>query len=386
MQKSRFRIVTAAFVVSAVYYTLQTSLYDISSPDNIHLRPQPVDASLTRNRFLSWKNRIVSEIQKTASVSIPDYMQVYFQYDTSAKTALIDLITYLYDHKVPLPLFRDRVTSPAPQLSPPKICVGVVSARRPKAPFTYLVQGVSALLNRMNYKKYKDDVYIHVFNVDNEPEDHTEFEIIRDLVPVTNVKVPIPTDPNFPVQTHYHENKDNAEIIRIFSRIGCQYPIFLEDDSLATNEWVESVLLAIQQLEAHKDNWFMVRLFTARSVYPILKSRGLNDYDQEFGAVSLMLNPKYMVEYASELDKIVEKTVTAKNHDLHIPKDHVAADFSKNHHLRIFAFEPVIFQHTGMYSSVSDRPVNRGTVTQWFMFSRAFEADRQPIVFNKAYW
>ena len=394
VSSGKFRTFTTAFLFSAVVFTIFTLLPERASspkkgallhPPAAKLRPQPADGSLTREQFTKLKNRIVSEIQKSASVTIPDYLQVYFQYDTSGKTALIDLITYLYEKKVPLPLFPNRLTS-TESLAKPKICVAVVSARRPKAPFTYLLQGISALLNRMNYKKFKDQVYIHAFNVDNEPDMHKEFEIIESLVPVTRVKGEIKTSEGFPVQTHYHENRDNAQIIRYLDKIGCEYPVLLEDDALATNEWVESILVAIKQLEEHPDPWFMVRVFTARSVYPIIKNKGLNDYDQTFGAVALMLNSKHMVEYAGELDKIVDKTIAARNHDLHIPKDHVAADFANNHKLRNWSFEPVIFQHTGMYSSVSDRPVNRGTVSQWFMFSRNFEADRQPVTFNRAFW
>lgn len=380
--------------MTAVYYTIQKSLPSGDTanealrplhPLPLKLRHQPDTDNLSRDQFAKLKNRLVTEIQKTASVTIPDYMQVYFQYDTSGKTALIDLLTYLYQNKVSLPLFPNRLTTTEP-LPKPKICVAIVSARRPKAPFTYLLQDVSALLNRMNYKTYKDQVYIHAFNVDNEPDQHKEFEILESLIPTTRVKAEIRSTQGFPIQTHYHENKDNAIIIRHLDTMGCQYPILLEDDAMATNEWVESVLVAIQQLEAHPDPWFMVRVFTARSVYPIIRNRGLNDYVQTFGAVALMLNSKHMVEYASELDKVTDKTVAARKHELHIPKDHVAADYAKNKHLLDWSFEPVIFQHTGMYSSVSDRPVNRGTVSQWFMFSRNFEADRQPITFKREFW
>ena len=240
----------------------------------------------------------------------------------------------------------------------------------------------------MNYKKFKDLVYIHVFNVDKEPENHVEADIVKHLLPVTNLKVPIASEDGFPVQTHYHENRDHAEILRRMSQMGCENPIVVADDALATMDWVESVMLAITQIETqHRGtDWFMVRLFTARSVYPLQRFRGLNDYDQEFSAVAILFNKKYITEFAEELDNVVSRTIKAKNHALHVPRDHMAERFSRDHGLKVWSFEPIVFQHTGMYSSVSDRPVNRGTVSQWFMASKKFEADKVPITFNRALW
>ena len=389
MGKTKFRIVSSTFLVCAIWYTIYRPLVPGKGPGGaINLRSDHREGGLTRNEYIKAKSFIDTEISKSSSTRVPEFLEVYYQYDMSGKTALLDLLSYLYTNQIQLPLFEDRLASPTVNKPGPKICVSVVSARRPRSQFTYLLQTISGLLNRMNYKKYKDLVYIHVFNVDNQPSEHKETDITRPLLPTTDLKVPIETEADFPVQTHYHENRDKAEIIRKMSGIGCEYPIVLADDALATNDWVDSVLLAIKQIESQSKGieWFMVRLFTARSVYPFQKTAGLNDYDQEFGAVALLINPRYTEAFAEELDNVVKRTIKAKNHALHVPTDHMAERFSRDHGLKVWSFEPVIFQHTGAYSCVTNRPVNAGTVGQWFMSSKRFDADKQPIKFNRAFW
>ena len=72
--------------------------------------------------------------------------------------------------------------------------------------------------------------------------------------------------------------------------IGCEYPILIEDDALAEENWVESILLAIEQLKTREkpDNWFVIKLFVARSFYPQLKAREINSFDPRFNTVHIL--------------------------------------------------------------------------------------------------
>ena len=332
------------------------------------------------------EHKITMSLQTVTNMTFPEYLRPYALYDITGKRALLDLRSVLRSKRMNLPLFPNRLEGSTPT-TPPKICLSIATARRKGAPFSYLVQAVSALLNRMNYAKYKEDVYIHVFNVDSEPEKHEEVELIRDLVPVTNLKVPIPPNGDFPIQPHYHENMDTARIIREFHRIGCEYPILIEDDALATTNWVDSVMDMIQDLNKHPNvDWFAVRLFVARSFYPKLQRRGLNSYDPLFNMVAVLLNRKHMLPFAAAMEEKVRLTMQAKNHELHLPKDLVMDKYKTTNGLRVLAYEPVIFQHTGVYSSVSNRTIDEASVNTWIMFSKYFEAAGEPIQFLDSYW
>jgi hypothetical protein len=325
---------------------------------------------------------------KTSLVEKPDYLQKYFMYDSTAKQALFELNAWLYENHVPLPLFANRLAAGYDNSKSPKICVSVATARRQGSPLASIAQAISSLITRMNFAAHKDDVYIHVFNVDSRPEEHTDVDLIRNLVPVTNIKVSIKSDdPNFPIKSHYHENLDNAQIMRHLHDIGCEYPIMIEDDALAAEDWVNSVLLAIAQLEARKKNdWLAIKLFVARSSYPKLTSRGINLYDPRFNTVAVLYNRSLMLDLAQAIESMVNHTVAMKDHSLHSPKDLFLDQYSREHQFLIQAFEPVIFQHTGVYSSVSDRTPDEDSVKSWIMYSKYFESDGKPIVFDKLNW
>ena len=268
---------------------------------------------------------------KTSLVEKPDYLQKYFMYDSTAKKALFELSAYLYENHVPLPLFSNRLEAEYNNDKSPKICVSVATARRQGSPLASVAQAISSLITRMNFPAHKDDIYIHVFNVDSRPEEHTDVDLIRHLVPVTNIKVSIESnDPNFPIPSHYHENLDNAQIMRHLHDIGCEYPIMIEDDALAAENWVNSVLLAIAQLEARKKNdWLAIKLFVARSSYPKLTSRGINLYDPRFNTVAVLYNRELLLEFAQAIESMVTHSVAMKNHSLHSPKDLFLDQYSR---------------------------------------------------------
>ena len=353
-----------------------------------------VDSQDVENDSVSSFYSLVGQIEdlrlKVANAEFPPYLREHQLYDSSAKQALIELATWLFENNVPVPLFQDRVTGDSsndPSDPKPKICVSIASARRKGSPFSSLIQAVSAILNRMNYAKYKDEVYIHVFNVDSEPRENTEADIVKYFVPVSDANIPVELPEGLPMDSHFRENLDNAYIIRTFARIGCEHSIILEDDSLATNDWMDSVSLALEQLmTVSPDSWFMLRLYVAHSTYPPLFSRGINYYDPLFNMVACLLNNKYMISFAEELESNVAKAIEKRDPKENLPKDLAANSFVSSHGLINLAFEPVIFQHTGVYSSVVDRKVDEESVKNWIMFSEYFDAKGQPIVFNAQLW
>jgi hypothetical protein len=331
--------------------------------------------------------KLVNAIASTGGTHREDFMDTHFMYDLSAKKALFDLNLWIKRHqdRVKLPLFPDPLLSGAGN---PKVCVSIATKRREQSPISYLVQGVSSLLNRMSTLQRRDSVYLHVFNVDNEPEKHTDVHLIRHLVPVSNVKVPIQPNGDFPIQSHYHENLDYADIMRHLYRIGCEYPIMIEDDALATEKWDDLVFLAIEELEArgNRQDWFVVKLFVARTHYPPLSRKGINSYDPRFNNVAFMMNRNRILQFADELEDMVRETVAKKDHNLNSPKDLFMDSFSRKYSLPIEAFEPVAFQHTGAYSSLQLRDMTRERVTSWIMFSKYFESEGKPVIFDPLRW
>jgi hypothetical protein len=162
---------------------------------------------------------------------------------------------------------------------------------------------------------------------------------------------------------------------------------------LATTDWVDSVLLALAQLEEKNnkkermdDRWLMVRLYAARSQYPRLYQKGINYYDPLFSMVAVSLNKHHMLRYADELLKNVNEVLEATNIELILPKDLIPNNLASQLGLKMKAFEPVIFQHRGLYSSVVNRSQERGAETSWIMFSKYFDADGKSIEFNRDLW
>ena len=64
-------------------------------------------------------------------------------------------------------------------------------------------------------------------------------------------------------------------------------------------------------------------------------------------------------------------------------KDTYLKNFRENMNLKVEAFEPPIFQHTGIYSSVNIRPLDE---LSFGMEARELSSQGKPIVFNEALW
>ena len=358
-----------------------------------------VDSSqrISESQLKLTREYIESSNQEIAGINFPFYLQEYVDYDSSSKQALRDLQDWLYDNKYPVPLFQDRFKlgdSTAAGHPRPKICISITTANRPHAPFTYLIQTVSALLNRMNYAQYKDQVYVHVFNVDHNPQEHKEAQIVSQFVPVTNLKEGSDEVEGFPLPRKYQENLDNAEVFKRMNSLQCEYPIFIEDDALAKNNWVDSVMLAIQQMEdydrAHKTAapWLMLKLYCAREEdLPEVPPEGVNTtYFQRWNTVAMMINREYVLNISDHLANRVHSAVAIHNYSKPIAKDEDIDNWRSDKGLIGMCFEPVIFQHTGVFSSVENRHPDQESVELWYMKSKYFEAERKPIIFDKSQW
>ncbi len=150
--------------------------------------------------LLSEKKREVYDLDQ------PKYMDMHRMYDTSAKQAMIEFLMFLVTdpggQTIELPLWKNRREQPTDEINGPKMCIAVASARRNNSILTCVVQALSAILNRMQFQRDKQDVYLHVFNVETEQEAHKDADLVRELVPVTNVKIPLHQEGEFPKQ-HY---------------------------------------------------------------------------------------------------------------------------------------------------------------------------------------
>ena len=311
---------------------------------------------------------------------------MYNMYSATSHKALDDIRAFVSQNNVRLPLFEDLsdIRDGNPE---PKICVGIQTAARPKSPYNYLEQLVGALLARMPLPA--DDVYIHIFNVQALGETHPGLEAVDDLLPVSRIKGELPPaeDIVLPMIPQYAEAHDHLEAMRVFDRIGCQYPIFIEDDSLPQEGWLEMVREAISQLVKRDRDWFLVKLYVARpydAERPDKSYVGITDYDQEFNSVAFMYNPKYMLQYGESLVEHTRDVMTGKlDFEEYLFKDTYLNLFQEKTEFKVQAFEPPIFQHTGVFSSVNNRPLD---VFPFGMESREFASQGKPIVFNETLW
>ena len=260
-----------------------------------------------------------------------------------------------------------------------KICVAVQSIKRASTAFNYVAQTVAALLVRMDYRKYKDDVYIHVFNMEPNPGDHTDIESIADLVPVTNVHANIGNVPK-KVRKIAQEAADHAIVLRKLAEMGCKYPLLIEDDALAEEGWVDSLKEAIAELESGIPNWSIVKLYSSRGRSEPPTRRGISDYDMGFSTVAYLINPKYISDLAKELEAMISGPP-----DGMLPKDHFLNKFEEARGLEALSFEPPIFQHTGIFTSVGSQPP-LAFFTNEFLQSPDFRSEGKPIVFDSRQW
>ena len=311
---------------------------------------------------------------------IGERLKVNDMYYQSAMSAFSMFRDAIKRKDAPLPLFNDRSFAENRPSYPTELCVGIITARRISSPYSYLKQSVSSLLVRMNLPDPR--VYIHVFNVDSSPQLHSEISDINDLVPVSNLKARKPAaiyDTHIP--SKFQEALDYGETFRTMKRMMCSNILILEDDAIASENWVERTREALKQLRAQPD-WFLVRLYAVRKTIRIPKGlEGITNFDQGYGTVAVMINGDHVDEFADSMDRAV---VASIKDDIYFEaKDLFISDFKRSSGLPVQAFEPAVFQHTGTYSSLvvrnldPDAKINRG------MYARNFVSEKVPITFNE---
>lgn len=303
---------------------------------------------------------------------------MYFQ---TAMSALAMFRDDLNRKNVPLPLFLDRSLPENRPSSPTEVCVGVLTSRRISSPYAYIKQAISSLLVRMNLPD--PDVYIHVFNVDSFPQSHSEISEIRDLVPVSNLKARKPEALlKVEIPQKFQESLDYGETFRTMKRMMCRNILIVEDDAIASDDWVNRIREALTQLDAQPD-WFLVRLYAVRKTVRIPKGlKGITDFDQGYGTVAVMINSNHVDDFADSMERAVVASITGETY--FEAKDLFISDYKWSTGLPVQALEPSIFQHTGMYSSLvvrnldPDAKINRG------MYARNFVSENVPITFNES--
>jgi hypothetical protein len=313
-------------------------------------------------------------------IPVKELWDNFVMYNSSAQAALSDLRQFALEHKATLPLFSLK--------SHPLICVGITTARRNGSDFHYLSQTLASLVTR--YSKKKDAIYIHVFNTDNEPHLHREVDLIRDIFPVSNVKGrPLITESaaNFssvPVEKlqerlrKLQEGLDFADILFEMRSWKCPNIVLLEDDALAQQGWSKRIDWALSQLRDRK--WFAVRLYSIRKYVPMHMPWGLTDFDQGFNTVALLLSEQYIVPMAEVVRAAIHRVISTGVQKHFSAKDEfMSQELVSLFQSPIFGFDPPIFQHLGVHSSVMTRDPD---FMEYYMHAPNFESEGQPIVFD----
>jgi hypothetical protein len=337
-----------------------------------------------RNDHLDFLMLVLEESRnEIASMNHSEVVNSFFTYDISAKQSLVDLYSFVKHNALELPLFQNRLST-AFDGSVPIVCAIVLTQRRQNAWSSYLVQTISGLLNRMNYMKYKESVYVHVVNVDQHPANHTELNLIRDLVPVTSLFHKL--NGSFDIPSKLQEASDYSKIIRMFDKIGCQYPILVEDDALAQVDWMDEVMTAINGINAnYSTSWFATKLFNKRDE---LEKVGINKWPHMYYTVAVLFNPNSWLLYADELDALVARSLKQGWFE-NTAKDHILDEAAIKAGQIMLSYDPVIFQHTGLASSLGKVYMDDFGETEVLnnpRFSNFFPSNGLPIIFNESHW
>jgi hypothetical protein len=312
--------------------------------------------------------------------SLPERIETFKIYEESSRKALGDLNDYSSEMNITIPLFTDRTTNSSNVTlgSTPSLCVGILTSRRLNSNKSYLVQLVGSLVARMDIPP-QEDVYMHVFNVDTEPEKHTEVEWISNFLPVTNLKARHKLANGFNLTVKQQEALDYASAFRIFGKMGCKNSLMLEDDAFASENWMDQVRDALNQLSQQPD-WFLVRMYATRNFARVPRgAQKLYTYDQGYGTVAVLLNGNYVDVFATALESHVIDSLNGKVEFL--PKDAYMSVHSRENKMPLQTFEPVVFQHTGIHSTVNnDRHLS--TSVPLYMSARNFKSEGKPVIFH----
>jgi len=99
----------------------------------------------------------------------------------------------------------------------------------------------------------------------------------------------------------------------------------------------------------------------------------------------MMINKEHMSGVADYLTDIVREA--GDNFDLLLAKDWDINTWIEQRGLRFLCYEPAIFQHTGVFSSVTDRLPSKGAIEgEWYMTYKHFSSEGKAIAFDRSHW
>jgi len=138
-----------------------------------------------------------------------------------------------------------------------KVCLGIISVSR-TFNNSYLTQSVMSLLTRTNLSM-QHTLSITIFNVDE--NEHYEANNLSKIVQVV-----IPTFPAINVGKLDVKRKQIADFIAtmiyFIKHKNCENYIILEDDALASQNWLDQVLKLHDEIpERVQHNWFTIKLY-----------------------------------------------------------------------------------------------------------------------------
>jgi hypothetical protein len=306
------------------------------------------------------------------------------------------------------------------------ICIAILSKNRINSKINYINQAVMSLLTRVNINKYENNVSIMLFNTETISIMNTNALKLKNLINIENLSSNI-INSNLRVK----EAADYALALRKLNSKNCKYQLLLEDDAIAAFNWMERILKIIDELLLiHRNNWFIVKLFTGykfydwdwihskeiirnlfiislfltcltcfiyynllirksinfklksiRLVLMLINSIGITVF---FNATSITPFHNGIREYSTgfggvsvlfngllsiEYALYLEKTVNdyqTGKRSDFMPKDLLFQEFKELNNLTEFIVEPAVFQHTGLYSSLYDRDTSINGFKQMF--------------------
>jgi len=263
--------------------------------------------------------------------------------------------------------------------SPAELCVGILTARRQGSQTAYLTQLVGSLVTRMDLPQA--DVSIHVFNVDANPSEHVELKNVPSFISVSNIKAPAPLsreqgklDPKF------QEILDYAAVLRKLEAAGCRSSLLLEDDALAGESWKDQVEESLRQVRSQYSKWLFVRLYAPRDFARVPRGQQRLYNYKTYSTVAVLFNGKETSRMADEFEKHIEEVLQGKA--IFKPKDALLNAYSEGSGFPSLSFEPVVFQHTGIHSTVCKRDLEKGYPL--YMSARNFKSEGSPVYLDRS--
>jgi hypothetical protein len=116
---------------------------------------------------------------------------------------------------------------------------------------------------------------------------------------------------------------------------------------------------------------------------------GIREFSQGYNTVANVYPRLYLNMIGLHLEQFIKSVYVDNqpNYGLFKPQDELLKKFKEENQLREFIMQPSLFQHIGIFSSLSVRDVwNMNSLQKLSFESYSFESYMKPIVFEKKYW